>query len=336
METTWRSVAVTAIAPVAWGASYVVTRELLPPGHPLWGAVLRAVPAGILLCAVSRRRPSGSWWWRSVVLGTLTIGGFFVLVYVAATTLPSSVASTLMAVSPAALMLLAWPLLAQRPRTTQLVGAALGFIGVCAMLLTGVGGLNPVGVLASLAAMTTSSVGFILSVRWRGDQDVLSMTAWQLVAGGLVVVPVAALVEGAPPHLDGREIAGFAYLTVVATAIAYVAWFSGLARLDAGAVGLIGLLNPVTGVILGTVIAAETLTGLQLAGLALVLVGILLGQPSAVRMAGWLSRHGYLLSARLRGGGRGPADEPARVRPRVDHRLLADPLPPRETPCIEG
>lgn len=336
MEATWRSAAVTAIAPVAWGASYVVTRELLPPGHPLWGAVLRAVPAGILLCAVSRRRPSGSWWWRSVALGTLTIGGFFVLVYVAATTLPSSVASTLMAVSPAALMLLAWPLLAQRPRTTQLVGAALGFIGVCAMLLTGVGALDPVGVLASLAAMAMSSVGFILSVRWRGDQDVLSMTAWQLVAGGLVVVPVAALVEGAPPHLDGREIAGFAYLTVVATAVAYVAWFSGLARLDAGAVGLVGLLNPVTGVILGTVIASERLTGLQLAGLALVLVGILLGQPGAMRLAGWLSRAGTLESARLRGAGREPADGPDRARPRAGRRPRADSLPTCEAPCTDG
>ena len=116
------------------------------------------------------------------------------------------------------------------------------------MLLTGVVRPSPLGVVASLAAMTTSSVGFIVSVRWRGDQDVLSMTAWQLVAGGLVVVPFAAIVEGAPPPLDGRELAGFAHLTVVATVIAYVAWFFGLARLDAGAVGLIGLLNPATGV----------------------------------------------------------------------------------------
>lgn len=280
----------TAIAPVAWGASYVVTRELLPAGHPLWGAVLRAVPAGILLSVVARRRPTGSWWWRSVVLGTLTIGAFFVLVYVAATSLPASIASTLMAVSPATLMLLAWPLLGQRPRRAALVGAALGFVGVCAMLLTGVVRPSPLGVLASLAAMTTSSVGFILSVRWRGDQDVLSMTAWQLVAGGIVVVPFAAIVEGAPPPLDGREVAGFAYLTVVATAIAYVAWFFGLARLDAGAVGLIGLLNPVTGVVLGTALAAETLSGLQLTGMVLVLVGILLGQPRVVRAFAGLPR----------------------------------------------
>ncbi len=290
MEGTWRWAAVTAIAPVAWGASYVVTRELLPAGHPLWGAVLRAVPAGILLSVVARRRPTGSWWWRSVVLGTLTIGAFFVLVYVAATTLPASIAATLMAVSPATLMLLAWPLLGQRPRRAALVGAALGLVGVCAMLLNGVVRPSPLGVLASLAAMTTSSVGFVVSVRWRGDQDVLSMTAWQLVAGGLVVVPFAAIVEGAPPPLDGREVAGFAYLTVVATAIAYVAWFFGLARLDAGAVGLIGLLNPVTGVALGTALAAETLSGLQLTGMVLVLVGILLGQPRVVRAFAGLPR----------------------------------------------
>src|SRR5690348_15660987 len=50
-----RWVAVTAVAPVAWGSTYVVTRAVLPP-EPLWGAVLRALPAGLLLLLVARRR----------------------------------------------------------------------------------------------------------------------------------------------------------------------------------------------------------------------------------------------------------------------------------------
>lgn len=277
MEDRWRVVAVTAVAPVLWGASYVVTRQLLPADSPLWGSVLRALPAGLVLLALARRLPSGSWWWRSLVLGTLTIGAFFVLVYVAAQLLPSSLAATLMSASPAVMMLLAWPLLAQRPRWLSVVGVGLGVVGVGAMLLTGAAAPDPRGVVASLAAMLMSSLGFVLSTRWSTDVPVLPLTAWQLLGGGVVLVPVALVVEGAPPRLGGTELAAFAFLGLVATALAYVCWFAGLARLDAGTVGLVGLLNPVTGVLLGVVVAAEALTAPQLVGMALVLGGIALG-----------------------------------------------------------
>ncbi|MDW5326182.1 DMT family transporter [Plantactinospora sp. KLBMP9567] len=70
----------------------------------------------------------------------------------------------------------------------------------------------------------------------------------------------------------------------MATALAFAAWFTGLRHLSAGTVGLIGLLNPVTGVLLGTVVADETLAPQQVCGLVLVFLGILLGQPVAARV----------------------------------------------------
>lgn len=284
METTWRWSLVAAVAPVAWGAAYYVTRHTLPADAPLWGSVLRALPAGLVLLALARRAPSGRWWWRALVLGALNMSGFFVLVYLAAQLLPTSVAATVMAVSPFTLMLVAWPLLGQRPRAASLVGAAVGLVGVVAMLLTGAVEVDPVGVAASVAAMLLSSVGFVLATRWKDDVDVLASTAWQLVAGGLLLVPVAALVEGAPPALDGPGWLGAAYVTLVATALAFVAWFAALRHLPAGAVGLVGLLNPLTGVALGLLLAGEHLTATQGAGVALVVVGVLAGQPAAARL----------------------------------------------------
>ncbi|WP_149202427.1 DMT family transporter [Actinotalea subterranea] len=283
MEGNLRWALVTAIAPLTWGASYLVTRQFLPADDALWGAVIRALPAGLLLLAITRTLPTGAWWWRAPLLGTLNIGAFFVLVYVAAQLLPSSIASMLMAFSPAVMLLLAWPLLAERPRVLSVAGAALGFLGVCAMLLTGAQRTDPWGVLASVTAMVMSSLGFVLSKRWAGEVGPLPLASWQLVSGGLVVLPVALVLEGAPPRLDATQLGAFAFLSLVATALAYWAWFSGLAHLDAGAVGLIGLLNPVTGVLLGTLVAAERLSVLQAGGMALVLVGIVLGQPQAAR-----------------------------------------------------
>lgn len=274
---------ITAIAPIAWGSTYYVTHHFLPADHPLWGSVLRALPAGVLLFLVRRKRPRGRWWWRSAVLGTLNMGAFFALVYLAAQLLPTSLASTIMATSPVAMIALAWPLLGERPRVRAVAGAVTGILGVVLMLASGVDAVDPLGVVVSVAAMAMSAFGHILTKRWGAGTDVLSVTSWQLIAGGAVLVVPALLVEGAPPPLTGGNLLGFAFVSVVATAVAFAAWFTGLRHLDAGTVGLIGLLNPVTGVMLGLLLAGEPLTGHQLLGLALVLSGVLVGQRQTTR-----------------------------------------------------
>ncbi|MEV7520586.1 EamA family transporter [Streptomyces sp. NPDC091371] len=281
MEANLRWSLVAAVAPIAWGANYFVTREFLPAASPLYGAVLRALPAGLLLLAMCRQLPSGSWWWKSLLLGVLNMGGFFTLVYLAAQRLPTSVASTVMATAPLVVMLVAWALIGERPGVRHVAGAAVGVGGVCLMLLTSAVALDAIGVLASVAAIGTSSLGHVLAKRWSAEAGLLASTSWQLLGGGLVLLPLAVVVEGAPPALDGRALLGFGYATVVATALAFVTWFAGLRHLPAATVGLLGLLNPVTGVLLGTAIAGEGLGPQQVCGLMLALGGILLGRPSA-------------------------------------------------------
>lgn len=282
VEGKWKWLLVAAIAPVAWGSNYFVTRHFLPEDAPLWGAALRALPAGILLMLVRPRLPHGSWRWKSLVLGILNVGAFFVLIYVASQLLPSNIASTIMATSAAVLMLLAWPLLAARPTVLAATGTVVGFAGVSVLLFQASATVNPWGVAASLAAMLMSSTGFILTKRWAPSESIITITSWQLLAGSLLLVPFALLFEGAPPALDAPAIAGFAYVTVIATGLAFVAWFTALRHLPASTVGLIGLLNPLTGVLLGTTLASEPLGPRQAIGTGLVLVGVLIGQRGRI------------------------------------------------------
>ena len=64
-----RILAATGLAPAIWGTTYLATTQLLPAGRPLLAGALRALPAGLVLIAISRRLPHGSWWWRALVLG---------------------------------------------------------------------------------------------------------------------------------------------------------------------------------------------------------------------------------------------------------------------------
>ncbi|MEM7276359.1 MAG: EamA family transporter, partial [Actinomycetota bacterium] len=62
-------IAATALAPAAWGTTYLTTTELLPADRPLLAAALRALPVGLVLVLRTRRLPVGDWWWRAAVLG---------------------------------------------------------------------------------------------------------------------------------------------------------------------------------------------------------------------------------------------------------------------------
>lgn len=272
-----RWILITAIAPIAWGSTYYVTRHALPADAALWAGAIRCLPAGLLVLLIVRRLPRGSWWWRSFVLGALTVGGLNVLVYIVAQRLPTSLAATLMSTSAAAMMLLSWLLLRQRPRLLAVLGALVGIVGVVVMMGLGGGPVDGWGVAASVGAMLSSSLGFVLTAKWGAQVAPLTMTAWQLIAGSVVVVPFAVLFEGAPPALDPPALAGFAYVILVATALAYAAWFTGLARLPGSVVGVVGLLNPVTGVVLGVALAGEPFGVAQALGLVLVIAGVLLG-----------------------------------------------------------
>ena len=206
------TIAVTALAPLAWGTTYIVATEFLPPGHPLLVAALRSLPVGLLLTVALRKLPQGIWWIRMLILGGLNIGIFQALLFVAAYRLPGGVAATTGAIQPLLVMLFSWSILNDKPAKLSFVAAIAGFIGVGLLVLGPGAQLDTLGIIAALAGAGAMGLGTVLVKRWHPPVSLIVFTAWQLTIGGLMLLPVALITEGPFTELSRTNLWGFIYL----------------------------------------------------------------------------------------------------------------------------
>ncbi|MFC5473836.1 EamA family transporter [Paraherbaspirillum soli] len=271
----------TALAPAIWGSTYLVTTQLLPSGYPLTLAMLRALPIGLILLVLLRQLPSGIWWLRVFVLGALNFTLFWALLFISAYRLPGGVAATVGAIQPLMVILFSWLLFRDAPRRLALLAGAAGIFGVALLVLTPSAKLDAIGIGAGLLGAVSMAIGTTLSKRWRPSVPLLTFTAWQLSAGGLLLLPLALWFEPPLPALSGRNIVGFVYLGLIGAGLTYWLWFRGLQKLQAAAASSLGLLSPVTATLLGWLVLEQHLSSLQILGAAVILLSVWLGQWAA-------------------------------------------------------
>lgn len=283
MTTRATDIGLTALAPVVWGSTYLVTASFLPGWSPLVVATLRALPAGLALLLLAPRLPWGVWWWRSAVLGALNFSAFWFLLFVAVYRLPGGVAATVGAVQPLIVIGLARLVLSTPIRRSVLLAACVGLFGVALLVLSPRAALDPLGVAAALGGAASMAGGTVLTRRWQPPVPLVTFTAWQLAAGGLILLPLALWLEPIPATLTVPNILALVWLGLVGAALTYVIWFRGIARLEPSLVSTLGFLSPVTAILLGWLVRGESLTLFQMLGIVLVLASIAAGQR-AVRV----------------------------------------------------
>ena len=273
----------TGLAPAIWGSSYIVTTQLLPQVPAMTVALLRALPAGLLLLAFARRLPQGVWWLRVFILGALNFSVFWSMLFVSAYRLPGGAAATVGAVQPLVVVFLAAWVQGSALRPASVLAALAGLAGVALLVLTPGVALDATGIAAGLAAALSMACGTVLTRKWRPPVPLLTFTAWQLTAGGLLLLPVALWAGPDFPAPTPGHLIGLAWLGLVGAALTYVLWFRGIARLESNMVAPLGFLSPLTAILLGWAFLDQTLTAVQMAGVALVLGGIWLGQRGPAR-----------------------------------------------------
>jgi probable blue pigment (indigoidine) exporter len=218
------------------------------------------------------------------VLGALNIGAFQAFLFVSAYRLPGGVAATFGAAGPLVVSGLAAWLLAERLTRWRLGWGVAGLVGVALVVLTPEAALDPIGVAAGVLGVLTMAAGTVLTRRWARPVGLLAYTGWQLALGGLMLAPMTLLVEGRPPALDAPAVAGYLWLGLVGSVLAYALWFRGLDTLSAGQAAFLPLLSPVVAALLGWLVLAQGLGLVQGVGFALAVSSIVAAQLTPRRL----------------------------------------------------
>ena len=252
-----------------WGSTYLAIRYAVETIPPLVAAGVRHTIAGTVLLAwacARGYRPRIEHWKSGLI-----VGGLFFLVghgslHWAEQYVGSGLAALLIATEPMFILVLAWATGQQKISRISALGLAVGVAGVAVLLGTELTmkGSSVLGLLAVLLGSMGWSTGVVISTKLKLPDDALARTAVPLVCGAaLLLIAAGATGEIHATHwasISLRSIFGMGYLIAFGSIVAFTAYTWLLQRCPPALVATHTYANPVVAVLLGWLLASETLS----------------------------------------------------------------------------
>lgn len=269
-----------------WGTTYLgirVSLETIPPA--LMGGIRWTIAGALLtlyLLARGERLPPRSSWGGIALLGFLMLGLGNGGVVVAEQWVPSGLTAVLVATSPFWMAAVEAALRdGERLRANVVAGLLIGFSGIVVLVWPDLtfGSRGNRGFLAGIAAIQIAALGWSLgsaySRRHARSDNVLGTTAFQMLAGGLMMMAAGTVLgEWDQLHFTTRTAAALGYLTTVGAVGGFVAYTYALRHLPVTFVSLYAYINPVIAVTLGVLLLGEPFDSRMTAAALLVLAGV--------------------------------------------------------------
>ena len=269
-----------------WSSAFVPSRVLSRLGQPLWVLTIRFALASVLMAcvvgALGRRWPRTRAAWAQIAgYGLLANATYLGCTYEALRHLSSGMGAIIASTNPL-LLALAAPALLNEPLTPRKIGGLLlGFSGVLVTMgaRAGTQAARPGDVLLAFVGVVALVGSTVVFKRLRTPEDLLAANTIQLGAASLVLLPLAALLEGAPHLVPTASFSlSLAYLVLVMSLGASFLWFWLLRHGEASRVSAFYFLTPIFGLGLGSLLLGEAVRPLDAVGLAAVAAGIILVQ----------------------------------------------------------
>lgn len=266
-----------------WATGFVVSRLVAPYADPLHFLVLRYTLAvlvlGLAALLVRARWPSTLGGWRDgLVAGILLHGGYLGGVFWAVKHgLPAGIAALVAGLQPLVTGALVGPLLGEKVSARRWLGIAVGFSGALLVIAPKFGQIGgfPVSALAvCFGAVVSITLGTIWQKRTAGSVDLRTNTPIQYLGAAAATLPVALLTEAGQLDPTPEFLFGLAW-AVGGLSIGAVGLLLMLIRRGAvaGVAALLYLVPPVSA-LMAYFLFGETLTPVQMAGMALAAIGV--------------------------------------------------------------
>jgi drug/metabolite transporter (DMT)-like permease len=263
---------------VLWGSTYLAIRVAVETVPPLFAAGVRFVIAGTILFVWGRMHghagPSRLEWRNVTILGALMFLLTYSVLFWAEQSIPSGIASVLVATVPLWTALLEMFVFEGEPRRWTTLGAiALGLVGVAILAFDPRGGgINLLACVLITASQLSWSVGTALTTRMRLPKGHLVSAGGQMMTGGALILACSIALGEVPPlpDISLRAAAALAYL-IVAGAIAFTAYGWLLSHVSATKITSFAYVNPVVALAIGHQFGGETIGARTIVGVLLVL-----------------------------------------------------------------
>jgi len=265
-----------------WGSTFLVISIGNDALAPVWAATLRLVLATVLLGVWSRARgdalPTGAALRAALAYGVLQFGVNFPLLYWGEKTVPSGLSAVLYATLPMTSAFLTRALGMERLTMPKVVGALTAFVGVAVLFSSSFRGqISPAGFLAIFAAATLSAGGTVV-LKLGPRQSPIGANAVGCAIGAAISGAASfALREPHPLPTTLATLGPVLYLTIAGSMGAFVLMSWLVNHWTVTRISYISVLVPLIALALGSLVRREPITATNLAGAALVLIGVLIG-----------------------------------------------------------
>jgi drug/metabolite transporter (DMT)-like permease len=275
---------------VIWASSFILVKLILPEVGPLTIAGVRYFLAFLILIPMMLRAPQSikqinqRLWLQLALIGlsAYTIGNgalFWGLQY-----LPATTVSFLMSLSPLLILFSAAIWLNEFPKLLQILGVFVSLIGSVLFFYSGLKPGEPLGIAITLIGMVGFTAFGILGrdVARQQRTSTLLLTGIPLAIGGGVLLIVGIPLEGWEPISLGTWLM-LIWLAIINTAFAYLIYNHALKLLSALEMNIILNLAPLVTALLALTFLGESLSVVQLAGMMIMIIGVILVQAKPRR-----------------------------------------------------
>jgi drug/metabolite transporter (DMT)-like permease len=264
---------------VLWGSTYLAIRVAVETVPPLFAAGLRFGIAGTILYLWARMRgadgPSGPQWRNLTILGALMFLFTYSGLFWAEKSVPSGVASVLVASVPLWTALLGMFVFKREPPRWSTMGEiVLGLAGVATLALDPRGArVSVLACLVVVASQIAWSLGTVLTTTMTLPKSDLITAGAQMMAGGAMLLAGSVALGEVPPlpRISPEAAAAIAYLIVAGSLIAFTAYEWLLTQVSATKVTSCAYVNPVVALVLGHELGGEPIGARTIVGCTLVL-----------------------------------------------------------------